>query len=369
MIALNYDKNIVLERVRLAQAQGDISETIKILQDITTADIVDLLFFDPDRKYLYDKIKKNKISLHHLEGDTTSILGKAYKTKAPYHSLYTLYDENYNIAIDNPYKESISAQIIMPIVQDDEFLGVVRFSRHKYTFENIVFKKLLSLNSSLADIFIVNSDKYVDEIKTKSLFKVEDKKVYSVLDGIELKLTALYNNANDPEIRKLIGKAEESMESIRHYMKPDIDMLSSDKIDSDSADEKLTSIRVLIADDIEINVKILQAMIGAEDTFDITSAADGIEALEKIQESDKDGKYIHILFLDHHMPGKLGLEVAKIIRDSEKRLKKQKIIIVSITNDPEAIEANRDIYDYHIPKPFIKSDVIEVISKAKEDLS
>ena len=150
-------------------------------------------------------------------------------------------------------------------------------------------------------------------------------------------------------------------------MKPNVDI--SDHKESERMEKGLTSIRVLIADDIEINVKILQAMIGAENIFDIASASDGIEALDKIQESDKYGEYIHILFLDHHMPGKLGLEVAKIIREREKKMKKQKIIIVSITNDPEAIEANGELYDYHIPKPFIKSDVEKVIKRAKKDLT
>jgi len=365
MIVLNYSSDIVLERVRLAQAQGDIFETIAILKDITTADMVDLLFYTDDGKYLYEKIKKNKISLHYLENDTISMIGKAYKMKAPYHSLYTLYDKNYNISMDNPFKESISAQIVIPVVQHDNIIGVVRFSRHKYTFENIVFKKLISLHDSLVDIFITNSDEY----KTKNLFNVKYKKVYKTLDNIKSEFNVLYESANDPEIKKLIDRAKESMESIHHYMKPNVDMPdNSDMDDNSDTDDKFTAIRVLIADDIEINVKILQAMIGAEDTFDITSASDGVEALKKIQESDKDRKYIHILFLDHHMPGKLGLEVAKFIREHEGNMPKHKIIIVSITNDPEAIESSGNLYDYHIPKPFIKSDVINVITEAKKDL-
>jgi CheY-like chemotaxis protein len=291
------------------------------------------------------------------------MLGKVYKTKSPYHSLYTLYDKNYNISIDNPYKVSISAQILIPIIENEMIIGVARFSRHKYTFENIVFKKLLSLQEAIKEIFLSNID------GEKSLFSIKNKKVYETLDTIKSKLDTLLINANDPEVKKLIDRAEESIESIRHYMKPNIDISTNTTEMSDRVGGRVSSIRVLIADDIEINIKILQAMIGAEDTFDITSASDGIEALERIQKSDKDGKYIHILFLDHHMPGKLGLEVAKTIRESEKLLGKQKIIIVSITNDPEAIAAEGKLYDYHIPKPFIKSDVIKVINEAKKSLS
>ncbi len=367
MIALDYSGNIVLEKVRLAQTQGDISETIKILQEITTADIVDLLFYDQDKKYFYDKIKKNKISLQYLEDDTKSMLGKAYKMKTPYHSLYTLYDKNYNISIDNPFKESISAQIIIPIVQDDDIMGMIRFSRHKYTFENIVFKKLISLKGSLKDIFAIHGDTDMDDDHLKTLFTIKNKKVYKALDNIRSELDLLYTGASDPEVKKLLGRATESMESIRHYMKPNVNI--SDHKESKLGANGLTSIRVLIADDIEINVKILRAMIGTENIFDITSASDGVEALDKIQASDKYGEYINILFLDHHMPGKLGLEVAKIIREREKEMEKHKIIIVSITNDPEAIEANGELYDYHIPKPFIKSDVAKVINEAKKDLT
>ena len=367
MIALDYDGEIILEKAQLAQAQGDLTETIKILKDITTADIIDLLFYNQNKRYFYDKIKKNKISIQYLEDDTISMLGKAYKTKNPYHSLYTLYDKNYNISIDNPYKVSISAQILIPIVENETIIGVARFSRNKYIFENIVFKKLLSLQEAIKEIFLSNIDKNRDG--EKSLFSIKNKKVYETLDTIRSKLDTLLINANDPEVKKLINRAEESIESIRHYMKPNIDISTNITEMSDRVGGRLSSIRVLIADDIEINIKILQAMIGAEDIFDITSASDGIEALERIQKSDKDGKYIHILFLDHHMPGKLGLEVAKTIRESEKLLGKQKIIIVSITNDPEAIAAEGELYDYHIPKPFIKSDVIKVINEAKKSLS
>jgi CheY-like chemotaxis protein len=313
MITLDYSGDIMLERTRLAQAQDDISETIRILQDITTADIVDFLFYNKKEEYFYDKVKKNKISQRYLKDGTISMLGKAYNMKTPYHSLYTLYDKNYNISIDNPHKESISAQIILPIVQQNIVIGIIRFSRHKYTFESFVLKKLLLLKESLIDIFITHDD-IQNEANTKRLFNLKNKKIYKTLDNIRFELDTLYENANDPEIKKLIDRAEESIESIRHYMKPNI---LKEKMDDD--ENTYTSIRVLIADDIEINVKILQAMLGAEDTYDITSASDGIEAIEKINTSDRDGKYIHILFLDHHMPGKLGLEVAKIIRENEKK--------------------------------------------------
>jgi len=46
-----------------------------------------------------------------------------------------------------------------------------------------------------------------------------------------------------------------------------------------------------------------------------------------------------------------------------------RIIIVSITNDPSAIVKHKSIYDYHLPKPFVKSDIVSVLDSIKSDFS
>ena len=61
------------------------------------------------------------------------------------------------------------------------------------------------------------------------------------------------------------------------------------------------------------------------------------------------------------MPGKSGLEVAQILREQEKSNKIHRITIISITNDPNAIIEYKHLFDYHISKPFSKSEISSVM--------
>lgn len=365
MINLNRHGELTKERCILEQALGNISETIKVLKQITTSDAVDLLFYDAQKKYFYDKANSYTLSLHFLEGEVTSMLSKAYQSKTAYHSLHTLYDKYYNVSLDNPFKIMLSAQIIIPILQGDKIIGIARFSKHKYTYENIILKRLLALNESLVGIFLPET--YIKAEKFNStLFSLNKNEVYSILDTLNANVEILLQHAHAPEIKKLLERTQESVDSICQYAKPS---RLKELENALPIKQKPTAIRVLIADDIQINVKILKAMIAIDNTFEVLHALDGIETIEKIENLHDNEKYIHILFLDHHMPGKVGLEVAQYIREKEKSSENHQMIIVSITNDPEAISNNTQLYDYHVSKPFIKSHVKDVIEQIKERLS
>ncbi|MDQ7083408.1 MAG: response regulator [Sulfurovum sp.] len=69
-----------------------------------------------------------------------------------------------------------------------------------------------------------------------------------------------------------------------------------------------------MADDVDINVKILNAMLQSDpDVNEISFAFDGLEAIDNLKDK-KVKEYIHILFIDHHMPGKTGSEVVEEIK-------------------------------------------------------
>jgi two-component system cell cycle response regulator len=66
--------------------------------------------------------------------------------------------------------------------------------------------------------------------------------------------------------------------------------------------------RVLVVDDIPANVKLLEAKLGAE-YFDVVTASNGLEALEKVASEKPD-----IVLLDVMMPGMDGFEVCRRIK-------------------------------------------------------
>ena len=71
-----------------------------------------------------------------------------------------------------------------------------------------------------------------------------------------------------------------------------------------------TKHRILIVDDEPLNVKLLAAILSA-DSYDIISAFNGEQALEKVNEACPD-----LILLDIMMPGIDGFEVIRRLKDS-----------------------------------------------------
>ena len=343
---------------RLARALGNTIELIKILKEVTMAEKIDLLFYDSVLEIFYDKIKKYSVSLKFLQNDR-SMIGKAFISKAPYYSSHILYDTNYNVSIDNPFNLSLSVQIIVPILNEKGVIGIIRFSKSRYTFDKDILNSLSMLHGSFCDIFSLEIDQKADRLND-TFFSIPKDEVYETIDQLNSATQNLSSNTDNPEIIKLITKIEDNIESISDYIHFDTNHLPIQH--KPKKLEEPHNLNVLIADDVQMNVKILHAMIKNEPSIDISFAYDGIETIERIKEANRDHKGIDVLFLDHYMPGKLGLEIAQAIRKYESMGGVDKIIIISITNDPQAIEAHKELYDYHISKPFVRSDITEVMN-------
>lgn len=86
-------------------------------------------------------------------------------------------------------------------------------------------------------------------------------------------------------------------------------------------------LRVLVAEDNQLNQRILQEMLQhcqVESTF----VANGLDALQALQKDDFD-----VLLLDQHMPGLDGLSTLAAIRGEEKRLHRPRLPTVLISGD------------------------------------
>lgn len=338
---------------RLAYALGNKIEIASILKQFTASHSVDLLWHDDVEKCFIDKNSKTKIPIKFLESDTPSMIGEAYKNKTPYRSAHIHYDTYYNVAIDNPFKQEISAQLIVPVLSEQKIVGIIRFTKNKHTFGENVLYKLQFLESSLVDIFSTEIDDRAARLH-ESFFSVDADQIYSKIDTIRSEIKQLSQVTHNPEVKKIITKADESIDDICDYIHFSKDEIVADK----SAPSKL---HILIADDVHMNVKILHAMLKGASDIEISLAYDGIETLEKIKIAKQNGTPVDILYLDHYMPGKLGLEVAQQIREEEKPNSNHTMTIVSITNDPSAIEEQKHLYDHHISKPFSKATIDAVM--------
>ena len=347
----------------LAHSLGNSKKIVTILKEATLSDSIDLLAYDPAKKLFYDKIKKNTIPLKFLE-ENNSMTAKAYIFKTPYHSSHIRYDSNYNTSIDNPFKLSLSTQVIVPVINENRVIGIIRFSKSQYTFEQHILEFLRELEGSFSDIFSVEMDKIAEKFNS-TFFAITKEEVYEIIDRLKDKTNLLNKNTENPEIKKLIHRIEDDIESISDYIEVDANHLPL--YYQEEEPKESSNINILIADDVQMNVKILHAMLKKNPLLNLTFAYDGVETLNKIKQAYRDKNKIDILFLDHYMPGKLGLEIAQTIRRYEQMTKAtSRLIIISITNDPTAIEKYQTLFDYHISKPFIRTDITNVMESIQD---
>ena len=341
------------------------SDTIAVhtlLKDSLGAKTVDILYYDREKEIFFDTV--NHVVLHAKYIDESNLLGTVLRSKKPYFAMNISKEKSYTPAIDNPFNIKIKNQIIIPIFTDDNIIGIIRCLQLPIAFDSADYQHFLLILPALQKVFSCKSAHiYYPELENnhKEIAKKHIKKILT-------SFTTMSQNCHNPEIVKLIATGQENIENIFLYLNPTKTnkSLIQEKLQRLSKNKQKTKkiyANILIADDVRINVKILNAMLSSDAIIDqIKHAYDGIETIDIIDKCKEAKENIHILFLDHHMPGKTGLEIAKELKELSG--KDNKIIIVSITNDPEAIANNEHLYDYHIPKPFSK----ETIQKTMESI-
>jgi len=340
-------------------------EVYKILKSGLGVNNIDLFYFDSKKGIFFDRINTLILNIKYL--DTKSILGNSVLEQEQYCIEDIKSDERYNSAIDNPFNMDIDRQIIMPIfLKSGKIRGIVRLSGLPISFSQIDFKNLKVLRSVFLKILGTNNIYNQEEINIEKLNQ-ERLKNYNNISEIRKLYSLLMENKANPELEKLINIGRKNLDDIYQYLNPDIE--NTEKINeeiekivnSSATDITEKKINILIADDIRINVQILNAMLSKyKNIGSVKFAYDGVEALE-ILDADRSTNSIHILFLDHHMPGALGSDIAKELK-SEK-YKDNDITIVSITNDKDVLAKNRDLYDHHIPKPFTQDNIKKIMDK------
>jgi len=134
--------------------------------------------------------------------------------------------------------------------------------------------------------------------------------IYSLAElmGAEFDLQSEVGNGTSAVIRipqriessELIGK--ETAESLMRF---ELSKQTTAK-DFDCVLEQLDGGKVLVVDDVETNLFVAEAMLGAFGV-DVTLCGSGYDAVERIE----NGEEYDIIFMDHMMPGMDGIETTK----------------------------------------------------------
>ena len=122
----------------------------------------------------------------------------------------------------------------------------------------------------------------------------------------------------------------------------------------------MEKIRVLIADDNEAMRAIERKMIEKVEGFDLVGEAkDGLECIALVEKLRP-----QIVFLDVEMPGKTGVEAARVIQDMDPST----ILIFATAHDQYMGDAF-EVYAFdYLVKPFKVSRVIQTLERARDRL-
>src|SRR5262249_12469012 len=105
------------------------------------------------------------------------------------------------------------------------------------------------------------------------------------------------------------------------------------------------SARVLVVDDIPINVRLLQAKLSAE-CCDVVTAGNGTAALELISKEPPD-----IVLLDVMMPGMDGFEVCRRIKADPKSAHIPVVMVTALSDAADRVRGLKSGADDFLTKP------------------
>lgn len=352
--------NLTKLKNRLSEDIDNEVEVYKLLKDGFGAKAIDILFYDETQEVFFDKINKIKIDKSLL--DDKSIIGNAFITKNSYFSTDIESESRYNPSLDNPLNITMESQIVIPIFHNNNPEGIVRFSQLPSVFCSKDYDNLVGLIPIFTKMFLKDNSSSVDELVSDELDMVD------VFDKL-YQITTLFDNISAQKIniesKKMISLCRENIDKIITSIYPE----NSYEIDNNEEKEKLDIsmyANVLIADDVSINTKILNAMLmGNQVVENIKCAHTKDETVAVLNDYKQDNKHIHLLFIDHHIPGLLDLEITEELRIKDTF--RSKVIVVSITNDPDTLKNENLFYDYSMPKPFTKERVNEVMAQITKE--
>lgn len=123
----------------------------------------------------------------------------------------------------------------------------------------------------------------------------------------------------------------------------------------------MESIRVVIADDDAGMRLIERKMIGKVEGYDLVGEAkDGDELLALVEE-----KRPQVVFLDVEMPGKTGVECARVIQDMD-----PSIVLIFATAHDQYMGDAFEVYAFdYLIKPFKMDRVIKTLERARDRIA
>jgi len=209
----------------------------KLLIDFTQSEFATILIYNSDKQLLYTENETSNINISMI--NPKGLLGNAYLSKKTGIYNHIASEKYYIPSIDNPKDNKIKSQIIMPILDNDNLISIVRVSRsikypNKYTRNDLDL--LTSLMPFFKKIIYILKDKKYNNIKfndsqiQEEIIKIENKEINNsedmlfisnIIHDIRTPANSLYgflelleNKIDDKRLNEYIQNAKESAEFI-----------------------------------------------------------------------------------------------------------------------------------------------------------
>ena len=147
------------------------------------------------------------------------------------------------------------------------------------------------------------------------------------------------------------SKTYEEIESTANVILDENDSLATDEIEEDGPR------KILLVEDNEMNIEITTSIIKELD-YICDVAKDGIDAIKKIKEVDKN--YYDLILMDIHMPRYNGYEISKIIK-KDLDIKVPIVALTATTVTDQIVEENKNYIIDYILKPIKPAEFKEKI--------
>lgn len=118
--------------------------------------------------------------------------------------------------------------------------------------------------------------------------------------------------------------------------------------------------KVLVVDDQPHIVRLIQVNLEKEG-FEVTTAGDGVEGLNKVREVQPD-----LVILDVIMPRKDGFQVLREIKMDEQFAETPVIMLTVKTHNADIVEGLKEGAELYLPKPFHPKELVSLVKRVLE---
>ncbi|KIW69794.1 hypothetical protein PV04_02126 [Phialophora macrospora] len=132
------------------------------------------------------------------------------------------------------------------------------------------------------------------------------------------------------------------------------------KVENEAA-QKGRKVRVLVAEDNQVNQEVVLRMLRLEDVYDVTIAKDGQEAFDKVRESMVSGQRFDLVFMDVQMPNLDGIQSTRLIR--EMGFTSPIVALTAFAEKSNEDECMASGMDYFLAKPIRRPALKQVLKK------